>query len=94
MVLFKFDGKYLKDRTGKRIAEVDRNYIKDSHGRRVGEIDRLYVKDSRGQRLIEFDGRYIKDNRGQRIGTPDDVMKLIDGPGGMTLIALWVLFVR
>ena len=52
------------------------------------------MKDSRGQRLIEFDGQYIKDNRGQRIGTHDDVLKLIDGPGGMTLIALWVLFAR
>lgn len=78
MADYKMDGNYLRDRSGNRIAQVDGNYIRDKNGNRVGQID----------------GRYIRDSRGNRIGTIDDVRKVIDGPGGMTLVALWILFIR
>jgi len=76
------------------MGEIDGKYIKDGHGNRVGEIDGNYIKDSHGKRLAELDGNTIKDASGNRIGTLDDVRRTIDGPGGMTLAALWVLLIR
>ena len=78
MADYRMDGQYLKDSNGNRVAQIDGNYIKDSNGNRVGQID----------------GQYIKDANGTRIGTMADVRKEIDGPGGATLAALWVLFIR
>jgi sporulation protein YlmC with PRC-barrel domain len=90
---YKLDGKYLVQR-GSRIGEIDGKYVKDSHGSRVGEIDGKYIKDAHGSRIAELDGQNVKDSHGSRIGTIADVRKEIDGPGGMTVVALWVLFIR
>ena len=77
-----------------KIGYLDGNYIRDSHSSRVGQIDGKYLRDANGNRLIEFDGRDIRDSRGSRIATIDDVKKIIDGIGGMSLVAMWVLFIR
>lgn len=93
MADYKFDGKYLTQR-GTRVGQIDGKYIKDSHGSRTGEIDGKYIKDGHGSRIAEVDGQYIKDGHGKRIGTFGDVRKSIDGSGGASLAALWVLFIR
>ena len=31
---YKFDGRWLKNRSGKRIAQIDKDYIKDDRGAR------------------------------------------------------------
>jgi hypothetical protein len=94
MANYKMDGAYLRDRSGNRVGHVDGNYIKDSRGNRAGQIDGKYIRDHSGNRVGEFDGKQVRDARGSRIASIDDVRRAIDGPGGMTLVALWVLFVR
>ena len=91
---YKFDGRWLKSRSGKRIAQVDKDYIKDDRGARVGKIDGKKIKDARGSKLAEYDGRYIKDKNGRRIGEMKIVKDSIKGEGGISLVALWLLFVR
>ena len=91
---YKFDGRWLKNRSGKRIAQVDKDYIKDDRGSRVGKIDGKKIKDARGSKLAEYDGKYIKDKYGRKIGEMRDVKSNIKGDGGISLVALWVLFVR
>jgi sporulation protein YlmC with PRC-barrel domain len=93
MATYKLDGKYIYSRSS-RIGEIDGKYIRDSHGSRLGEIDGNFIRDSRGSRVAEIDGNNIRDSRGSRIGSMDDVRKIIDGPGGIALVALWVLLVR
>ena len=44
--------------------------------------------------MAQFDGDYIRDSSGSRLGEIKDVHKVIDGVGGMSLVALWVLCVR
>jgi hypothetical protein len=89
-----FDGRILRSRSGKRLAEVDRNYVRNDTGTRIGEIDRNYIKDSQGRRIADFDDEYIKDSSGRTIATIKDVQKVIRGPGGISLVALWLLVVR
>ncbi|MBX3417551.1 MAG: hypothetical protein KF851_08120 [Pirellulaceae bacterium] len=91
---YKLEGNYLRHRSGNLVAEVDAKLIRDSSGNRIGEIDGDYIRDSRGNRVADFDGSYIRDGSGNRIGEMRDVQQDIDGIGGMTLIALWVLCVR
>jgi len=94
MAEYRFDGRELRDKRGQRIGYLDGNYIRDSHSNRVGQIDGKYLRDAHSNRLIEFDGRDIRDSRGSNIASIEDVKKIIEGIGGMTLVSMWILFVR
>jgi hypothetical protein len=91
---FKFDGKMLRNRAGSRVAEIDGKYVRDSHGSRIGEFDGKTIRDGHGTRLAEFDGEVIRSSSGSRLATIADVRKAIDGAGGISLVALWLLVVR
>lgn len=91
---YKFDGKELRDRSGHKIAVLDGKYIRDASGSKVGEIDGKYFRNGSGSKVGEFDGRDLRDASGSKIATVDDVRKAIDGIGGATLVAMWLLFVR
>lgn len=91
---YKFDGRYLRNKSGSRIAEVDGKNIRNEKGSLIGKIDGKHIRDFRGNKIAEYDGQYIRDASGKRIGEMKDVKKDIDGVGGITLVALWLLFVR
>jgi sporulation protein YlmC with PRC-barrel domain len=91
---YKFDGKDLRDRTGHKIGTFDGKAVRDERGSKLGEFDGKVIRDSHGSKVAEFDGQNIKDPRGSKIGTINDVRKVIDGPGGGSLVAIWVLMVR
>lgn len=89
----RFDGTYLTQ-NGSRIGKLDGQYIYDGRGSRVGKLEGDYICDGRGSRIGKVDGRNIYDGHGRRIATLDDVHKQIEGPGGASLAALWILFIR
>ncbi len=91
---FKLDGNNLRNHSGSKIAYIDGNAIRDHHGSKVATIDGRYIRDPHGSKLAEFDGEHIRDSHGSRIGTLKDVEKVIDGHGGISLVALWLLFIR
>jgi len=96
MAQYKFDGKYLK-RGGTTIANVNGKYIrKGSGGSTVANISGDKVrKGSGGTTLINVRGDDIRQGSGgTRIAKMRDVRKDIDGPGGVTLAALWYCFIR
>ncbi|MFN1835269.1 hypothetical protein AB2B38_008405 [Balneola sp. MJW-20] len=93
MAGYKFDGKYLTS-SGRRVGKVQGDYIIDSSSRRVGKVQGDYILDKSGRRLGSFDGKYLKDKSGRRIIDRNGIEKDIDGNGGVTLAALWLLFVR
>jgi hypothetical protein len=90
---YKFDGTKLSQR-GSTIAKVDGNRILDSHGSKAGSIDGTKIMDSHGSKIGSVDGDKICDSHGSKISTLNDVRRTIDGPGGVSLAALWLLFVR
>lgn len=90
---YKFDGSRLICK-GAKIGSIDGANIRDSHGSRVGTIDGRNIRDAHGSKVAEFDGQNIRDSHGVRIGTMHDVNNAIDGHGGISLVALWLLFVR
>jgi hypothetical protein len=91
---FKFDGKVLRSKSGSRVAETDGKYVRDSHGRRIGEFDGKTIRDDHGGRVADFDGEVIRSSSGSRLAIIADVRKAIDGTGGISLVALWLLVVR
>jgi hypothetical protein len=44
--------------------------------------------------VAEFDGKVLKDDLGSKLATIQDIQKLIEGPVGMQLVAMWYFFVR
>ena len=96
MAKYKFDGKYLK-RGGTTIANVNGKYIrKGSGGSTVANISGNYIrKGSGGLTVANVNGENIRQGSGgSTIAKMRDVRKEIDGPGGITLAALWFFFIR
>lgn len=96
MIKYKFDGKYLKY-NGKKIANVSGDKIREGTGSRtICNISGDKVREGNGSRtLINIRGEDIREGTGsRRIAKMDDVREIIDGPGGITLAALWYYFVR
>jgi hypothetical protein len=94
MADFVFDGRELRDRSYNVIARVEGNEIKDSSYNTVGRIEGDEIKDSSYNLIARIDGDEIKDRSYSRMGTMSDARSAIDGPGGHTLAALWIFFVR
>ena len=92
MAQFKFDGSKLYSK-GSMIGRVDGSRIYDAHNTQKGRIDgeRIYNEHSQ---IGHVEGNRIYDARSSQIGSLDDVRKVIDGPGGTILVALWLFFVR
>ena len=90
---YKLDGNKLISK-GIKIGQIDGSSIRDGHNNKVGTIDGRNIRDAHGSKVAEFDGENIKDSNGSKIGTMHDVRKVIDGQGGNSLAALWVIFVR
>ena len=94
MASYTFDGDELKDSRHEVIARVRGDEIQDARHNTVGRIKGDEIQDSHHNTVARIDGEEIQDSRHSRIGTLAEVRNLIDGPGGRTLAALWVLLVR
>ena len=82
---------------GTTIGNVNGKYIrKGSGGSTVANISGDKVrKGSGGSTLINVSGDSIRQGSGgSTIAKMKDVRKIIDGPGGVTLAALWYCFIR
>lgn len=91
---YKFDGTTLRNRGGSTLAALHGKEIRDARGSRLGSIEGDCLKSPTGSRLVTFDGSDVRDARGTRIASIGEIKKLIDGPGGMSLVGLWFLLVR
>ena len=96
MSQYKFDGKYLK-RGGTTIANVSGNNIRKGTGSTsVANIRGDNVRQGTGSTVIMNVKRDdIRQGSGStKVARMKDVHKAIDGPGGVTLAALWYCFIR
>ena len=93
MANYKFDGENLK-LNGRRMARINRDRILDDKGRSAGRFKDEKIYDAKGRSAGRFDGRYLFDGKGRRIADRRQIEKDIDGNGGTSLAALWLLFVR
>lgn len=96
MANYKFDGRNLKQGS-KTIANVSGNNIRKGSGSStVCNISGNNIRKGSGSStLCNVSGDNIRLGSGSsRIAKISDVRKVIDGPGGITLAALWFCFVR
>lgn len=96
MSKYKFDGKTLKFGST-TIANVSGNNIRKGSGSSTqGNIRNDQIRMGSGSSVIaNVKGKDIRQGSGSsKIGTLADVDKVIEGPGGITKAALWVLFVK
>jgi len=96
MARYKFDGKNLK-RGGSTIANVSGNNIRKGSGSStVGNVRGNNIRKGSGSStLANVRGDYVRQGSGSStIAKMRDVRKEIDGPGEVTLAALWFFFVR
>jgi len=91
---YTFDGKVLKNRTGQKMGEIDRTFIRAWNSAKLGEIDRKNIRDAHSKKVAEFDGKVVKDDLGNKLAAIQDIQKLIEGPIGMPLVAMWYFLVR
>lgn len=96
MAQYKFDGKYLKMGSN-TIANVSGSYIREGSGSKtIANISGNYIRKGSGSStLCNVRGENICEGSGSsRIAKMSDVRKIIDGPGGVTLAAIWYCIIR
>ena len=99
MASYKFDGSKLK-MGSKTIANVRNNKIYEgtSTAKCLANIkgDKIYLGSSTAKCIanINSDKIYEGSSTAKRICYLKDVHKVIDGPGGVTLVALWFVCVK
>ena len=96
MASFKFDGRYLKQGST-TIANVSGNNIRKGSGSStVCNISGNNIRQGSGSStLCNVSGDNIRQGSGSStVAKMRDVRSAIDGPGGITLAALWYCFVR
>jgi hypothetical protein len=81
-------------KTKEIIGMVDNSKVKDRHGNTLARFNRVWIFDASSNRIAHFDGTDVKDKSGVRITTIDKIRQEIDGPGGISIVALWVIFLR
>jgi len=92
---FSTRGSELLDSSYRKTRELRGNDILDSSSRKVGEIRGNQICDSTSRKVAEVRGNDIYDSSSRRIGTLDDARKSIKGAiGGVSVVALWIFFVR
>jgi hypothetical protein len=91
---YTFDGKRLKNRLGQKVGEIDRTLVRAWNGAKLGEIEGKNIRDAHGKKVLEFDGKHVRDDTGKKITTLEDIKKIIEGEGGISLIALWYFFIK
>jgi hypothetical protein len=94
MAAYSFDGQCLKTRFGSTIGEIVGNTVIDANSNKVGEIDGNTIKDASLNKIAVVDNSEIKDAENKKIWTTEGVQNIIDGTGGITSAALWVLLLR
>jgi len=95
MAEYSFDGKRLKkNSTGQKLGEIDRNLVRATNAAKLGEIQGKVIRDGHGKKVLEFDGKFVKDDLGNKVITIQDIQKVIEGEGSISLVALWNFFVR
>jgi hypothetical protein len=94
MADFTFNGKILKNRSGQKMGEIDRTFIRAWNSSKLGEIDRKNIRNAQSKKVAEFDGKVVKDDLGNKLAAIQEIQKLIEGPTGMPLVAMWYFFVR
>ncbi len=94
MADYDFDGRWLRNRSGQKMGEIDRTSVRAWNGARLGEIDRKNIRDAHGKKVAEFDGKSLKDDLGNKIAAAQEIQDTIKGEAGISLAALWYFFVK
>jgi hypothetical protein len=92
---YRFDGKDLRDASGGPVASISGNDIHDRYGSTVGTISGSSIRDRYGSTIASFSGNNVRDEKaGRSLGSLSDVKRDIEGSGGISMVAMWVLFVH
>ena len=79
---------------GSIIGRVDGTDIHDSSGHVVGKIRGEEIQDTHSHTVGRVQGNNVYDGSGRRLCSMSELRNNIDGPGGVTLAAIWILLVR
>lgn len=94
MAEYTYDGTFLRDMTGKKLAEVDRSFIRGYNAALLGQIDRKNVRDPRGKKILEFDGKTVKDDLGKKVTTAKELQSIIEGEPDIGMVATWYFVIK
>jgi hypothetical protein len=83
-----------KTRNYRTVARVDGHNIQDDKYAVVARIEGNKILDASYRPVALIEGDKILDASYRSIATMSDVRRAIEGPGGVTLAALWYFFVR
>ncbi len=94
MADYRFDGRVLYDKLGRRVGVLNGTNIYNPVGNIIGNIHGKTIREASGGKIADFDGRNVRDSFGKIIATDTSVKRDIKGIGGVSLVAMWVFFVR
>ncbi len=68
--------------------------MRATNAAQLGEIQGKVIRDGHGKKVLEFDGKVVKDDLGNKVTTIQDIQKVIEGEGNISMVALWNFFIR
>ena len=95
MADYKMISSDLFDSRNHKIATVRGNDIFDERNHKVASIRGNDIYDERNYKVATVRGSDVYDERNSKSSSLSDVKRTIDGAmGGVTVVALWLFFVR
>jgi len=95
MADFKMTASDLFTSSNHKVATVRGSDIYDERNHKVATVRGNDIYDERNHKVATVRGSDVYDERNSKIASIGDVKKAIDGAmGGVTVVALWLFFVR
>ena len=94
MADYTFDGTTLRDKSGRKMGEVERSYVRGWNAALLGQLDRKSIRDPRGKKILEFDGKTVKDDLGKKVTTIKEIQTQIDGEPDIAMVAAWYFLIK
>jgi hypothetical protein len=95
MTDFKMKGSELFDSHNHKVATLRGNDVLDEHSHKVATIRGSDILDEHNHKFASVKGSDILDEHNHKFASVNDVKKVIDGAmGGVSVVALWLFFVR
>lgn len=94
MAEYTYDGMFLRDKSGRKMGEIDHSYVRGWNAALLGQIDRKNIRDASGKKLLDFDGKTLKDDMGKKVASMKDIQTLIEGEPDIGMAAAWYFLIK
>jgi hypothetical protein len=94
MANYKIYNDELRDSSNRTLGKLYNDEIRDSSNRTVIKIYGDEFRDSSNRTIAKMYNDEVRNSSNSKIASLSDIRRIIDGPGGKSLVAFWLAFLR